>query len=580
MSAFGRSFGRRFPPRIGAGSGGGSVEPPPPPPPTGVSGLVALAHDMDRMGVDGGGARSLDDYKKKNHQAYEAGLTATVKYWDSYSQPSANWWQSGQTYAVGDFVVAAYPNSRTPFNATDFECIQAHTANSGNAPESTPSTPGGANAYWRPSCLVYEQELRAIDEDIAAGIPTAKFVWGFRGAQDTVGVDTEFLDAIIRNKNRPAVLRDALNRPYVSGYFNVFDATHLAYLSAAGCPIAYYPDQAYANGQGSYMVPAAQAGALGYFPFYPFGNEFKDTFPGIGGVASMSSWIPYSNARLAEAASLNIKFMPVIIPHYQGSLDHATEPNGSRFEANGLLGLRDQLNWAIGNNCNAQVLTWNDFKESSELQSYGNAGAAYPNGYNKSNWTSYTLIDKSGYRHFMRPYFQRLTSGTTPAITQEEVIVCHKCHPVTAAAFANLTSGEKTFLVNTYLDPSVTSAAIGGGPYEFATMWAQQIAHNQVFTDYAHVCVRLLAPATVTISLGVSVVTQDCPAGETILEIRGATSLGNGKFCFSSAQMGFLNVLMQRGATTVFSGASPMEVTPYIIPANFRPFCKRLYLGP
>lgn len=529
------------------------------------NGNAVFAHKMVKMGrYTANSGIDKAAYKAELQEGYAAGVTAYVVYWDNFAEYSGvPAWNSGTSYAVGDFVGHQYGSSWT-----DFECIQANT---GQEPSATVNV---YTSYWVPSSYPYKTILTASEELVAAATPAAKVAWGILGLQDTPGTDTEMLDFIVRNKDSTGLYRDGSGRFIISGYNNAWTSNYLGYLTDRGCAVAYWPDQAYAPNRASV---AATVGASGLFTFFH------------GGVLDEPTWETLSAAQLAQCNAAGIEYMPGIFINYIGNQNarHGTptpetdDRNFQMFYVGGPPGLAAQWAWCRANGIHyAQMVTETDFQESSYFKVFGD-GAAVTGPSGHTNWTNSWIVSHEGAQVVNKHYSDWFTTGTEPTITTDHFVLVYPLHPRDAASYLDLDSTGKA-VVDARL-PVGATAWYGGNAVNYAEERMHKISTHGIFEDHVWLWAACSGTRKITLSLGSSTTGEQTLAqGVHILVIDGAATdsdatYGN-KPRFTTAQYGSSSpwnaphVLVKDGSdVTLIDTDGPEKITPYGGPGWFNP---------
>jgi hypothetical protein len=127
-------------------------------------------------------------------------------------------------------------------------------------------------------------------------------------------------------------------------------------------------------------------------------------------------------------------FMASVTPYYRGL---AAGTNYRAFETNGFSGMAQEWRAAIDSGAAwVQIVTWNDWAESTYVAPIGSASHAYV--FNKRFGA---LLNHTGYLDASRYYIKWFKSGIKPLIKEDEVFYFYRLHPVdqTTTLFQSVT---------------------------------------------------------------------------------------------------------------------------------------------
>ncbi len=260
------------------------------------------------------------------------------------------------------------------------------------------------------------------------------------------------------------------------------------------------------------QVYDANAAADGFFYFGAAGSPSLIT----GYVAQMSA-IWHAGGKL---------FMAPVTPYYRG-----LGGNYRVFETDGFQGMLSEWQAATQYADWAEIVTWNDWGESSYVAPYGPAGqttlpgGAYPAEGNLLNHSAY--LDASAY------YINWFKLGHPLVIEEDQVYYFHRLAPKTVLGFPN--------------PPYTASSAPTAAPSGVTNL-----------SDQVYVTAFLAAPAQLTVNVGATTASFNLAAGVSSVSVPMAT--------------GTPQVVLQRGGVTVISKTGEQGIAPGNTWSNFQYF--------
>lgn len=170
-------------------------------------------------------------------------------------------------------------------------------------------------------------------------------------------------------------------------------------------------------------------------------DQVFNTFPDLDGffyfgAAGNGKQLAQANARLAQKWTGAGKiFMAGISPYYR-----ANGGNYRVFETRGFQGMAEQWESAIANNATwAEIVTWNDWNESSYV---GPFGAPAETNMWKGNFGP-KMLSHVAYLDASRYYIDWFKNGSPPPITQDELYYFYRLHPRDLKATVNASDDKK-----------------------------------------------------------------------------------------------------------------------------------------
>jgi hypothetical protein len=282
-------------------------------------------------------------------------------------------------------------------------------------------------------------------------------------------------------------IADMASGPYGSAVYRVngkivlapFDPESKAVNGDSG--ISYWQAvmaQLAARGFDNYFVPTFLAFndtyANAYAPMSEGMGRWGDASATVNTAANMKSFADRAHARTGKSGNKLIYLQPVRPQDTRprGGSGNAGIADGTYWEANNSENLRNTWNGAIDNAEWVELMTWNDYAETSEIA--------------PSTHIGYSLLDMSAY------YIHRFKFGAYPAIKRDVIYVSNRDE------FAGTYPPTK---------PAVQSAA----ELYFMKLNSGGPARNKV-----EVVSFLTAPQSISVTIGGAVQTYTAPAGQSV----------------------------------------------------------------